>query len=48
MVLDVNEWKASPSGRLNPIRTPDTPYLGGWLDPFIGRESDDSPRLAIL
>ena len=47
-VLDGNEWKASPTSRLNPIRMPDIRYLGGWLDHFIGLESDDSPLLAIL
>jgi len=47
-VLNGNEWKASPSGRLNPIRMPDIRYLGGWLDPFNGHESDNSPLLAIL
>ena len=48
MVLNGNEWKVSPSGRLNPIRIPDIRYLGGWLGPFIGLKSDDSPLLAIL
>jgi hypothetical protein len=37
-VLDRNEFKASPSDRLNPIWMPGIRYLRGWLDPSIGHE----------